>query len=209
MRLPRYLWLLVGLACTPWSAGAYRNASSSHLLRQSPNPLFDDRPDGCPPCPSCFNCNTDSDKCHQFATCNKFNGKCSCPPGFGGDDCATPLCGALPDGDQREPRPDDVESCECNEGWGGINCNVCQTDNACMAMMPEDDERAREGAVCYKESLVVKQNFQMCDVTNPKIIDQLKNDGPPQVTFSCEAQDEKCTFQCTTASFGSVLDLLC
>ena len=193
-------WLLVGLWCTPWSVGAYQNSSRTNVLRSGYNPLLDDRPDRCPPCPSCFNCNAASDVCHQFADCNKSNGKCSCPSGFGGDDCTVPLCGALPDGDQREPRPDDVQSCECNDGWGGINCNVCKTDNACRAMYPPSDGSAQEGAVCYKEALVVKENFQMCNVTNQKIIDQLKDDAP-QVTFSCNAEREECSFQCTCRHF--------
>ena len=195
MRPRKVGWLLVGLWCTPWSAGAYRNSSRTSVPRSGYNPLFDDRPDGCPPCPSCFNCNTDSDTCHQFADCNKFNGKCACPSGFGGDDCSVPLCGALPDGDQREPRPDDVESCDCKEGWGGITCNVCKTDDACRAMLPANENGLDDGAVCYQEPLVVKENYQMCDVTNPKIIDQLKDEAP-QITFSCNAEQEACGFQC-------------
>ena len=82
-------------------------------------------------------------------------------------------------------------SCVCKEGWEGINCNVCSTDRACDALMPEG-----EGGVCYKQSVVVKENYQMCDVTNKKIIDQLGPDQKPQVTFSCNAEDETCNFQC-------------
>ncbi|MCJ1322567.1 hypothetical protein MMC15_007916 [Xylographa vitiligo] len=52
-----------------------------------------------------------------------------------------------------------------------------------------------EGGVCYKQSVVVKENYQMCDVTNKKIIDQLGPDQKPQVTFSCNAEDETCNFQ--------------
>ena len=54
-----------------------------------------------------------------------------------------------------------------------------------------------EGGVCYKEADVVKKNFQMCDVTNKKILDILKGQIP-QVTFSCDAMDETCNFQCTS-----------
>jgi len=60
--------------------------------------------------------------------------------------------------------------------------------------MPE-----HEGGVCYKQGLVVKENYQMCDVTNRKILDQLK-EKKPQVTFSCLEQDsttKTCNFQCT------------
>ncbi|KAL1990526.1 hypothetical protein VTN49DRAFT_6365 [Thermomyces lanuginosus] len=145
---------------------------------------FDDRP---PECPPCFNCQLDAFQCHQFAPCNNYTGKCSCPPGYGGDDCSTPTCGSLADGVNRPPRKG--KSCKCKDGWAGINCNVCTTDDACNAMMPSG-----EGGVCYTQGIVVKENHQMCDVTNRKIVDQLK-DRKPQVTFSCEAEDHTCNFQ--------------
>lgn len=82
------------------------------------------------------------------------------------------------------------DACDCAEGWGGINCNVCETDNACDALMPEGKD-----GICYKEGIVVKENHQMCDVTNRKIIDQLK-EKKPQITFACNAEKEECNFQC-------------
>ena len=178
-----YLFIL------PRLSFAYQNYSRADLL-QPKFSILDDRPDGCPPCPSCFDCNKEVDTCIQYASCNKYNGKCSCPPGFGGDDCSQPLCGSLADGKSRLPRGEGQRSCDCKEGWEGINCNVCETDRACNALMPE-----HEGGVCYKQSAVVKQNYQMCNVTNRKILDQL-NGQIPQVTFSCNAVDETCSFQC-------------
>jgi hypothetical protein len=80
--------------------------------------------------------------------------------------------------------------CECNEGWTGINCNVCTTNKACNALMPEST-----GGVCYQNGEVVHENYQMCDVTNRKIVDIL--DGRrPQVTFTCNAEDATCAFEC-------------
>jgi ABC-type multidrug transport system ATPase subunit len=146
--------------------------------------IYGDRPDDCPPC---FNCNLDDFTCLQFANCTKSSGKCSCPPGFGGEDCSQPLCGSLPEGKDRSPR--EGKECECHEGWEGINCNVCKTNDACNAMMP-----GGEDGVCYREGLVVKENFQMCDITNRKILDQLK-DKKAQATFSCNAEQEECNFQ--------------
>ncbi|KAF2643330.1 hypothetical protein P280DRAFT_249862 [Massarina eburnea CBS 473.64] len=184
---------------TPWTAallvalrfarpsGAHKTFAnySAAQLPQDVFSIYDDRPDGCPPC---FNCNLDDFQCHQFAPCLKGNGKCSCTPGFGGEDCSTPLCGALPDGNaNRAPRQGDT--CDCKEGWGGINCNVCQTNQACNAMMPEG-----EGGVCFKQGAWVNENFQMCDITNRKILDQLK-DKKPQATFSCNAEIDECNFQ--------------
>lgn len=167
-----------------WTSNAYRNSSRAYL----PHPnlsAFDDRP---PECPPCFNCNLEAFQCAQFSTCSKYDGKCSCPPGFGGEDCSQPVCGSLARGKERELRENDI--CDCDDGWGGINCNVCTTDQACNALMPEDT-----GGVCYSDGVVVKENYQMCDVTNRKILDQLK-ERKPQITFSCNRELETCNFQC-------------
>jgi hypothetical protein len=144
-----------------------------------------DRPDDCPPC---FNCNLEDFRCHQFAPCNKANGRCDCPAGFGGDDCSLPLCQSLADGNDRAPPKG--KRCFCKEGWTGLNCNVCKTDDACNALMPENED-----GVCYTGGVVVKENFQTCDITNKKILDQLK-EKKPQASFSCNREDEECGFQC-------------
>lgn len=138
-------------------------------------------------CPVCFNCNLKGQECLQYANCTKSTGKCACPPGFGGDACSEVLCGSLADGTNRLPREGD--KCECKEGWGGINCNVCKTDDACKAMIP-----GGEDAVCYKDGLVVNSFYQVCDITNRKIIDQLK-EKKPQATFNCDAKSAECSFQ--------------
>ena len=194
MRTSRATLVALSFLCSSWRTTAYRNTSRQADLLPSAFSILDDRPDGCPKCPSCFNCNTGlvTDRCTQYAPCNKYNGKCACPPGFGSDDCSEPLCGSLADGKEREPRENDHSTCECKDGWEGINCNVCTTDRACDALMPDG-----ETGVCYKEPIVVKENYQMCDVTNRKIIDQLGPEQKPQVTFSCNAEHETCNFQCT------------
>ncbi|KAI9680374.1 MAG: ATP-binding cassette sub- G member 2 [Trizodia sp. TS-e1964] len=51
-----------------------------------------------------------------------------------------------------------------------------------------------EDGVCYKQGVVVKENYQICDVTNRKILDQLK-EKKPQVTFSCHKDRKDCNFQ--------------
>ncbi|EGC42721.1 ATP-binding cassette sub-family G member 2 [Histoplasma capsulatum var. duboisii H88] len=168
----------------PWLASAFSNYSDSSPLLSSRVLLQDDRPKDCPPC---FNCELEAFQCHQFAACNKYNGKCDCPAGFGGDDCTLPLCGSLPDGKERAPRKG--KYCNCTEGWEGVNCNVCKTDNVCNSMMPEG-----EGGVCYKDGVTQKENYQMCAVTNRKIVDML-GDQKPEVTFSCKESDHKCNFQ--------------
>ncbi|CAK4031470.1 ABC transporter [Lecanosticta acicola] len=174
----------------PWAASAGRQVNQYYttnddlFLRSDPFAAYEKRPEDCPPC---FNCNLDDFVCQQFGNCTQSSGRCSCPPGFGGEDCSLPLCGSLADGKNRIPREGDT--CQCREGWGGINCNVCQTDDACNAMVPQG-----EGGVCYREGAVVKENFQMCDITNRKILDTLK-DQKPQATFSCNAERAECNFQ--------------
>jgi len=49
---------------------------------------------------------------------------------------------------------------------------------------------------CYMGGLTVKENYQMCQVINRKIIDQL-DPRVPEVTFSCNKANATCGFQCT------------
>lgn len=86
------------------------------------------------------------------------------------------------------------QSCECDEGWTGINCNVCTENKACKALVP-----GGEGAVCYKRGDVVKENYQICDVTNKQIL-KILNGKIPQATFTCNAEEETCAFQCMLAT---------
>lgn len=98
------------------------------------------------------------------------------------------VCGSLADGKNRFPR--DGDSCECEEGWTGLNCNggytsllrgmrthdlmvVCETNKACSALVVrdpaspfKDDGEEESDAVCYKEGYGINQMFQMCDVTS-------------------------------------------
>ncbi|KAI4860156.1 hypothetical protein F4820DRAFT_120956 [Hypoxylon rubiginosum] len=146
--------------------------------------LLDDRPNDCPPC---FNCLLPAYECGQYADCNEYNGKCECPAGFGGDDCLEPTCGSLARGRDRPLRSGDT--CDCDNGWTGINCNVCTQDNACDALMETGD-----GGVCYQNGEVISQNHQMCGVTNEKILSML--DGKiPQATFECKKETGLCDFQ--------------
>lgn len=184
------LVLLLSAAAGTAFAGAQTHAyyTTNDALFSQPDPfaLFEKRPEDCPPC---FNCNLDDFVCLQYANCTRSSGKCACPSGFGGEDCSAPLCGSLAEGRDRAPRQGD--RCECNEGWEGINCNVCKTNAACGPLMPAGQE---DEAVCYREGLVVNENYQMCDITNRKIQDQLK-EKKAQATFSCNADTAECNFQ--------------
>lgn len=82
------------------------------------------------------------------------------------------------------------QSCDCGDGWSGINCNVCTEDKACNALM-----ETGEDGVCYKNGEVVNHNYQICDVTNEKITSLLGKQRP-EVTFTCKKEDATCDFQC-------------
>lgn len=82
------------------------------------------------------------------------------------------------------------DKCECDEGWGGINCNVCTQDSACNALM-----ETGSGGVCYQNGELVKNNHQICSVTNKKI-KELLGDQIAEVTFTCEKESKECEFQC-------------
>ncbi|KFY12680.1 hypothetical protein V492_03736 [Pseudogymnoascus sp. VKM F-4246] len=152
---------LAAVLSLSWGVQASDNFTYIDMMRAR-NALMDTRDD----CPPCFNCLLPAFTCGQYAECQQYDGKCSCPAGFGGDDCLQPVCGSLADGKERPMRKGD--KCDCKDGWGGINCNVCTTNQACNALMPENT-----GGVCYQNGEVVKQNYQMCDVTNKKIRDLL------------------------------------
>ncbi|KZS92538.1 hypothetical protein SISNIDRAFT_486560 [Sistotremastrum niveocremeum HHB9708] len=195
--------VLLASSSSVWAARSRQNANSSSPLVSFDGPqssltsssLF--RPPRGGECPPCFNCLLPSFNCGQFSECSEYDGQCKCRPGWAGQDCLTPQCGSLKDGEQRLPRPEG-DKCECEEGWGGINCNVCLSDNACDGFpvldMPATDPRETVNMTCYKGGETVRANHQFCDVTNPKIISQL--DGlAPQVTFSCDKGSATCAFQ--------------
>ncbi|KAJ8518665.1 hypothetical protein ONZ45_g4292 [Pleurotus djamor] len=144
---------------------------------------------------------------------------------FGGEEwptLITPLflaavgeCDSLADGEHRRLR-EDGKSCECKDGWGGINCNVCKRDDACkgfplaggisqlLGLNPLDNDQQDEisqNMTCYNGGETVFENHQMCDVTNVKILDMLP-DRPPQVTFSCTMppSEEDSTLKSSTLS---------
>lgn len=122
-------------------------------------------------------------------------------------DCL-PECDSLADGEKRRQR-EEGHKCDCKDGWGGVNCNVCKTDAACLNFPirgapseSDDDTIGAANMTCYKGGETVFQNHQICNVTNRKILDMLP-DRPPEVTFSCDNDDRTCQFQFWTAQVES------
>lgn len=98
------------------------------------------------------------------------------------------VCGSLARGKDRPMRSG--RNCECDDGWTGINCNVCTENRACDALM-----ETGEDGVCYQNGELINHNYQICDVTNAKITDLLGKQRP-EVTFTCKEEDSTCDFQC-------------
>lgn len=142
-------------------------------------------------CPPCFNCMLPMFECKQYSACNEFSGRCDCLDGFGGDDCSIPLCGSVADDNNNRPmRSNDTEQCICDDGWSGINCNMCQEDSVCDAFMPDKSVKG----TCYKKGIIVNKLYQGCNVTNKKILEILKG-RLPQISFSCDKKKSSCDFQ--------------
>ncbi|SMN19400.1 similar to Saccharomyces cerevisiae YCR011C ADP1 Putative ATP-dependent permease of the ABC transporter family of proteins [Maudiozyma saulgeensis] len=142
-------------------------------------------------CPPCFNCMLPIFECKQYSQCNEFSGRCDCIDGFGGDDCSIPLCGSLAENNNNRPqRSSNDTSCLCDEGWSGINCNICEEDSVCDIFMPDKSLKG----TCYKKGMIVNKLYQACNVTNQKIL-QILNGKLPQATFSCDKEKDLCNFQ--------------
>ncbi|CAO3693920.1 unnamed protein product [Umbelopsis ramanniana] len=132
----------------------------------------------CPVCPPCFNCHLPQDQCVNGGSCDD-SGLCSCPAGWGSQDCSKPLCGSL-GAPERQPRQGD--RCDCDPGWGGVNCNVCQSNNSCTGLKGDN-------ATCITTGIGLKSMNAWCDTTNIPWIDNT------HVSLQCEWEKNECVFQ--------------
>ncbi|KIO28138.1 hypothetical protein M407DRAFT_22614 [Tulasnella calospora MUT 4182] len=76
-------------------------------------------------------------------TCSNYgsaNGtQCACPPGFAGSTCAEAACGGTIFQGLSRPLASttngfsNITTCPCQDGWGGVGCNTCQTNQACQS----------------------------------------------------------------------------
>lgn len=140
----------------------------------------------------CFNCLLTSDKCINYGTCDTDNGYCVCPAGFGGYDCKKALCGSLPSAN-RPTKPDPTQPCQCDDGWSGMNCNVCTQNESCRKMV-DAYVSSNTSAVCYHGRKLVEQSFSDCQVKNTKLLNLLSG-RPVDATFECEKAGNTCRME--------------
>lgn len=100
----------------------------------------------------------------------------TCPPGLtssNGTACNAATCNSTfiaPSA--RVPKPAADKQCNsCDAGFGGINCNVCQTPNACQARKsshglstPNSLFGTNETLVCHKQPSAVRTTYIDCNV---------------------------------------------
>ncbi|KFH70564.1 hypothetical protein MVEG_03414 [Podila verticillata NRRL 6337] len=129
-------------------------------------------PTGTPPplCIPAYDCSSSPKGCLNNGVCG---GKtCQCMPGFGGNDCSLLSCGSpLTDVSQRATVPAG-QSCasKCDAGFGGFNCNICETDDACSSKPASRTSfLGGESMVCNKKPQAFYNSFMSCAVNAPEL----------------------------------------
>ena len=158
----------------------------------------------CPPCPSCFNCNGGADVCENFSVCHEASGKCmNCPLGFGGENCGVPLCGS-PVKKRRSP-PENGRSCKCDDGWTGLNCNICARDSVCHDM-PEYNLFPVTDVGCYTGPVVKYHQFKKCSVSLDPYIEKLLGGKKASLTVDCKKSNPNSPTEVVDCAFQFWLD---
>ncbi|KAJ1560947.1 hypothetical protein HK405_005440 [Cladochytrium tenue] len=104
---------------------------------------------------SCYDCSTQG--CLNYGTCT--GSGCSCPAGFGGTDCSTPLCGSANSANSDRPTRSG-DTCTCDSGFSGPNCNICESDDVCTS------SGSVQSPVCNKNVKVWKSGYMSCTVNS-------------------------------------------
>jgi ABC-type multidrug transport system ATPase subunit len=98
------------------------------------------------------------------------------------------VCGSL--AQKERPLRPPGHSCGCDEGWAGINCNVCTQNSVCDSLIPTG-----QNGTCYNHFGPVNRNHIMCDVTNQAIVKLLAEQGrKPKLSLGCD-KDRHCHFE--------------
>ncbi|KAF9430392.1 hypothetical protein BGZ94_007043 [Podila epigama] len=172
-------------------------------------------PSSTPP-PMCipeYDCSASPKGCLNNGVCQ---GKtCKCIPGFGGNDCALLSCGSSAKDPSQRPTVKAGEACAtCDEGFGGFNCNTCETDASCqVGPLPRSSFLGDEKMVCNKKPEVFVKSHMSCAVNADALQGFFKGNYTLTVSLDAEnktvnaqlwlGQDEQfycATSQCTLAT---------
>ena len=130
----------------------------------------------------CFVLLVHAQTCENYGVPNGTS--CACPVGFGGSTCSQIGCGGtIFQGSQRKLTTNSTgsfanltaSSCQCESGWTGTGCNVCQTANACQTGFAAlgqptinsssvDGSQGNETLVCNTEPRVYASSQMSCAV---------------------------------------------
>jgi hypothetical protein len=84
------LLVFVGFLTISKAQGQQQHPNDIGFIDYTPNKLISPFMVEDKECPPCFNCMLPGFECLHFANCSEYDGKCNCPPGFGGNDCKQP-----------------------------------------------------------------------------------------------------------------------
>ncbi|KAF9175294.1 hypothetical protein BGX20_006981 [Mortierella sp. AD010] len=120
-------------------------------------------------CTPQYDCSSSPKGCLNNGVCT--NNACSCLPGFGGNDCSLLSCGSPLTAPSQRPTVAANSSCtQCDSGFGGFNCNICQTDAGCQSKPPSRTSiLGNEDMVCNKKTEVFYDSFMTCAVRAPEL----------------------------------------
>ncbi|KAF9081053.1 hypothetical protein BGX29_000341, partial [Mortierella sp. GBA35] len=120
-------------------------------------------------CLPAFDCSTAPKGCLNNGVCS-VNKVCKCKPGFGGQDCSLLTCGSpLQEISERQTVPTGQSCTSCDEGFGGFNCNVCQTNDGCNSRPSRSGPFGSEPMVCNKKPEVFYNSYMTCGVYTPEL----------------------------------------
>ncbi|KAF8927973.1 hypothetical protein BGZ58_009984, partial [Dissophora ornata] len=99
LAITKSAWAAVGESITGEASMRILDPTSNDMMLPPgamtlANPFLTAPPRAEEDCPPCFNCELNAFPCTHFAPCNGYDGRCTCPPGFAGDNCAEPVCEA-------------------------------------------------------------------------------------------------------------------
>ncbi|KAG0316959.1 hypothetical protein BGZ99_006571 [Dissophora globulifera] len=122
-----------------------------------------------PTCQPQYDCSASPKGCLNGGNCE--NKVCKCAAGFGGGDCSLLACGSpLIDPSLRTTVASGTNCTTCDDGFGGFNCNVCETDAGCQSKPPSRTSFfGNEDMVCNKKPEVFYDAYMSCAVITPEL----------------------------------------